>query len=138
MKEKKKTIDFYMELPYSLEITPDVFEGGFGARYPELPGCLTCGDTLEETYENALDAKRTWLKAEIEDGHKIKIPPRDYMRPDQILRAKEIELEELEEELEQERLDELRELELLRLERAQQSQNPDPDTKIENLELKAV
>ena len=43
-----KTIDYYMGLPYKLEIVPDVEEGGYVARYPELPGCITLGDTLED------------------------------------------------------------------------------------------
>ena len=30
-----KTIDYYMGLPYKLEIVPDVEEGGYVARYPE-------------------------------------------------------------------------------------------------------
>ena len=34
-----KTIDYYMSLPYKLEIVPDE-EGGYVARYPELPGCI--------------------------------------------------------------------------------------------------
>ena len=36
-----KSIEYYMGLPYRLEITPDLDEGGFVARYPELPGCIT-------------------------------------------------------------------------------------------------
>jgi len=41
-----KTIDYYLNLPYKLEIVPDKDEGGYAARYPELPGCITVGDTL--------------------------------------------------------------------------------------------
>ena len=43
-----KTIDYYMGLPYKLEIVPDVEEGGYVARYPDLPGCISVGSTLEE------------------------------------------------------------------------------------------
>jgi len=69
-----KTIDEYMRLPYRLEIVPDSDEGGFVARYPELPGCITVGETMEETAANALDAKRAWLEAAIEDGVQIGEP----------------------------------------------------------------
>jgi len=31
-----------------LEIIPDSDEGGFVGSYPDLPGCLTCGETMEE------------------------------------------------------------------------------------------
>ena len=69
-----KTIDEYMRLPYRLEIVPDPDEGGFAARYPELPGCITVGETVEEAAANALDAKRAWLEAAIEDGVQIGEP----------------------------------------------------------------
>ena len=68
-----KTIDYYMALPYKLEIVPDA-EGGYVARYPELPGCITVGDTLEDTVNHVLDAKREWLLAALEDGIRINEP----------------------------------------------------------------
>ena len=52
-----KTIDYYMDLPYRLEIVPDSAEGGYVAAYPELPGCITVGDTLEETVAHVLDVR---------------------------------------------------------------------------------
>ena len=64
---KMKTIDEYMTMDYELKIVEDPDEGGFVAFYPELPGCITCGETLEEVTENALDAKRVWFEAAIED-----------------------------------------------------------------------
>ena len=69
-----KTIDYYMNLPYKLEIVPDLDEGGYIARYPELPGCITVGNSLEETVRNVLDAKREWLTAALEDGNTINEP----------------------------------------------------------------
>ncbi len=57
-----------MALPYRLEIAPDTAEGGFVASYPELPGCLTCADTMEDAVANALDAKRAWLEAALKSG----------------------------------------------------------------------
>ena len=36
-----KTIAYYMNLPYRLELVPDTEEGGFVASYQELRGCLT-------------------------------------------------------------------------------------------------
>ena len=73
-KTMNKTIDYYMSLPYKLEIVPDIEEGGFGARYPELPGCITCADTIEEVVKNAEDAKKIWLEAAIADGTPIAEP----------------------------------------------------------------
>ena len=69
-----KNLEYYMNLPYKLEIIPDIDEGGYAARYPELPGCITCSDTLEGILTNALDAKRVWLEAALEEGIEISEP----------------------------------------------------------------
>ena len=42
-----KKIDEYLNMPYRMEIVPDTAEGGFVASFPELPGCITCGETAE-------------------------------------------------------------------------------------------
>lgn len=47
----------YMELSYRMEIVEDKDEGGFVVSYPDLPGCITCGETRESAVVNALDAK---------------------------------------------------------------------------------
>ena len=52
-----RTIDEYMKLPYKAEIIPDLEEGGYVASYPELVGCITCGDTMESAVANLEDAK---------------------------------------------------------------------------------
>ena len=69
-----KTIQDYMALPYRLEIIPDPDEGGFVGAYPELPGCLTSGETMEEVAKNAEDAKRAWIGAALEEGITIHEP----------------------------------------------------------------
>ena len=69
-----KTMNEYLSLPYRLEIVPDADEGGYVASYPELPGCITCGETIESAVANATDAKKAWLEAAIEDGVQINEP----------------------------------------------------------------
>lgn len=69
-----KTLDEYLQMPYRMEIIPDPDEDGFVASYPELPGCLSTGKTIEEAAKNALDAKNQWLKAAYEDGVAITVP----------------------------------------------------------------
>ena len=69
-----RTIDEYIRLPYRMEIIPDTAEGGYVVRFPELPGCLTCADTLEEAVRNAADCKKEWLTAAMEDGIDIPEP----------------------------------------------------------------
>ena len=72
-----KTIDEYMALPYKIELIPDAHEGGYVVSYPDLRGCLTTGETIEEAIANGEDAKREWLLAAIEDGCPIPEPASD-------------------------------------------------------------
>lgn len=69
-----RTLDEYMKLPYKMEIVPDIHEGGYAVSFPELPGCLSMGETIEEAIANAIDAKREWLSAAIEDGYPVNEP----------------------------------------------------------------
>lgn len=69
-----KTIDYYMKLPYKMEIVPEIEEGGFVAMFPDLPGCITVGDTINEVISNIIDAKKAWIEAELEEGRKIPEP----------------------------------------------------------------
>ena len=75
-----KTIEEYMRLPYRMELIPDTAEGGYVIRFPELPGCVTCGDTMESAIKNAEDCKREWISAAIEEGIAIPepMPEDDY------------------------------------------------------------
>ena len=74
----KKELEYYLSLPYHLEIIPDTEEGGYAARYPELPGCITCAETIERLIAYAEDAKRVWLEAALEDGIEIAEPLTEY------------------------------------------------------------
>ena len=42
-----KTLNEYMAMAYRMEIVEDKDEGGFVVSYPDLPGCITCGETIE-------------------------------------------------------------------------------------------
>ena len=53
----------YMVMSYHMEIVGDKDEGGFVFFYPDLPGCITCGETRESAVVNALDAKKAWFEA---------------------------------------------------------------------------
>lgn len=69
-----RTIDEYMKLPYRMEIIEDADEGGYVVSYPDLKGCITCADTMEEAVANAKDAKLAWLEAAMEAGCEIPQP----------------------------------------------------------------
>ena len=69
-----KNIDYYMTLPYKMEIVEDKDEGGYVVSYPDLPGCITCCETIETAVANANDAKMAWIEAALESGIEIQEP----------------------------------------------------------------
>ena len=72
-----KTLDDYMKIPYRMELVEDPDEGGFILSFPDLPGCLSCGETIEAAVANAVDAKKAWLSAAIAEN--IQIPEPDSL-----------------------------------------------------------
>lgn len=69
-----KPIEYYLSLPYTIEIIPDEDEGGYVARIRELPGCLTQADTWEELLSMIEDAKRAWLESALKHDEDIPEP----------------------------------------------------------------
>ena len=53
-----KDLNYYMGLPYRIEIVKEQEEGGYVLHCPELPGCITCGETVQEGLEMLEDAKK--------------------------------------------------------------------------------
>ena len=66
-----KTLDEYLKKPYRMNIKEDKDEGDYVVSFSELPGCITCGETIESAVKNAEDEKREWLIAALEEGIKI-------------------------------------------------------------------
>ena len=69
-----KTLNDYLAMSYRMEIVEDKDEGGFVVSFPDLPGCISCGETVESAVANAMDAKKEWLTAALEEGVKIHEP----------------------------------------------------------------
>lgn len=67
----EKTVDYYMSLRYKMILEPDAEEGGWTVSFPDLPGCVTCGETLNDALANAEDARRVWTEAMLTDGRPI-------------------------------------------------------------------
>ena len=73
----EKNLDYYAALPYDIVVTSSP-EGGYVATIPDLPGCITQGETRLEVLEMIEDAQRCWLAAELEDDEEIPEPPDPY------------------------------------------------------------
>ena len=57
-----------------------VESGGFSVDFPDLPGCISAGDTLEEAMSMAREALSLHLFGLLEDGD----PVPDYTNPAQV------------------------------------------------------
>ncbi len=53
-------------------IYPDTEDGGWVAEVPSLPGCISQGETMEETIENVRDAIKTWVDGSRSVGMPVK------------------------------------------------------------------
>lgn len=51
--------------------------GGYLVEFPDLPGCMSDGETVEEAVENGLEALHDWIAAMIDAGRPIPSPSRD-------------------------------------------------------------
>ena len=61
---------------YAINIAPIPEDegGGYLVTFPDLPGCLADGDTLEEAVAEARDAFKAWISAEWEDRGGLPAP----------------------------------------------------------------
>ena len=52
--------------------------GGFVATVPDLPGCMSDGETPQEAFANVEDAIKAWIEAAIDLGHNVPQPTRRF------------------------------------------------------------
>ena len=67
----EKTVEYYMSLPYTIELRRDPDEGWF-VQVKELRGCMSQGETREEALAMIQEAMEAWLEVALED--KLPIP----------------------------------------------------------------
>ena len=58
-----------MRFPIAIEPGNDTH--AFGVVVPDVPGCFSAGDTLEEAITNAKEAMELWLENVIDDGEAV-------------------------------------------------------------------
>ncbi len=61
------------ELKYTFEVRPlsEDDGGGYLITFPDLPGCMSDGETVNEAIENGIDAVECWLEVAKERGQNI-------------------------------------------------------------------
>ncbi|MEX0814402.1 MAG: type II toxin-antitoxin system HicB family antitoxin [Dongiaceae bacterium] len=70
--QRAKRIDYpFVVRPLSAEEG-----GGYLVEYPDLPGCMSDGETIDEAIRNGADAMREWIAAMKEAGRPVPPPSR--------------------------------------------------------------
>jgi antitoxin HicB len=68
-----KTLEYYLSLPYTIELTPDD-DGYWFVQIPLLKGCISQGESREEALMMIDEAKQLWLETALEFGMPIPEP----------------------------------------------------------------
>ena len=63
-----------LEYPFQLRQLTEAEGGGWLITFPDLPGCMSDGETPEEAVANGEDAVVAWLQAVRETGREIPAP----------------------------------------------------------------
>ena len=69
----RKPLEHYLDLQYPFVVQADP-DGGYVIVYPDLPGCLSQAETLDEIPAMAEDARTGWIETEYEEGRNIPEP----------------------------------------------------------------
>src|SRR5271168_3506262 len=59
---------------YPIAIEPQTDETAYGVVVPDLPGCFSAGDTLEEAIAGAEEAGLAWIETALDGGDPIPPP----------------------------------------------------------------
>ena len=73
--EIEQEVQRRLRLPYHRVISGDDEQGYLG-EVPELPGCLTAGETAAEALANLTEALAAWLESALKNGIAIPEPAR--------------------------------------------------------------
>ena len=60
--------------PFQVEPLSQDDGGGYVIRFPDLPGCMSDGETVEEAIANGRDAFDAWIESALEDHAPIPLP----------------------------------------------------------------
>lgn len=76
---ERRPLSDYLAMEYRLDVIADP-DGGYVIRYPDLPGCLTQIDHLDEVGPMATEIRELWMESAYEHGHDIPLPtyPEEY------------------------------------------------------------
>jgi antitoxin HicB len=75
----RRTLEYYLDLEYPFNVIADP-DGGYVVIFPDLPGCMTQVETLDELPVMTEEARSLWIETEYDLGHDIPLPsePEEY------------------------------------------------------------
>ncbi|ANA14150.1 type II toxin-antitoxin system HicB family antitoxin [Acetobacter oryzifermentans] len=59
---------------YPIVIEPGSETTSYGVVFPDLPGCFSAGDTLDEAVKNASKAAALWIEDALDNSEKVPAP----------------------------------------------------------------
>jgi antitoxin HicB len=76
----RKPLEYFLSLKYPFNVIADEDEGGYVVVFPDLPGCMTQFETLDELPAMVDEACALWIETAYEDGQEIPLPsyPEEY------------------------------------------------------------
>lgn len=69
----RQPLPFYLDARYPFNVIAAT-EGGYVIVFPDLPGCMTQVETLDDVPGAANEIRRLWIESEYEAGADIPLP----------------------------------------------------------------
>ena len=76
VRSSRRQIKEYLKLDYPFEVAME--DGDYYVSFPDLPGCMADGSTIEKALKNAEKAKRLWMETALAHGKDIPEPAGNY------------------------------------------------------------
>jgi predicted RNase H-like HicB family nuclease len=70
--KKSHGVEYYSQLEYPVELVRD--EDAYVASNPDLPGCISFGESPNEAIENLREVRSLWIQGQLESGNSIPEP----------------------------------------------------------------
>ena len=66
-----------LQYPFKISILPPEEGGGYLIEFPDLPGCISDGETIDEAITNGKDAMFCWIETSKQYGDEVPQPSPD-------------------------------------------------------------
>lgn len=63
-----------LQYPFKISILPPEEGGGYLIEFPDLPGCISDGETIDEAIANGKDALFCWIETAKQYGDEVPQP----------------------------------------------------------------